>query len=738
VTAVTQGANGAVSINQDGTVRYTPNANYNGSDSFTYTLNGGATATVNVTVTAVDDAPTNGLTGAAIAKISVDETTLGGFQKASYAANFNPDFGGDGAGATGQKTYALSASEGATTLKTAAGDVVSLQVSGGTVRGTAAGATVFTISINSLTGEVAFEQNVALQHGDPNNPNDALTLAAGIVSVLSSVTDTDGDEATAALSISEHLTFLDDGPSLTKTAAPVSTLIGKDADAGEGLLVIGSFANSFAANFGADGGAVSYKLIVSTPVTGLISINGKGIALSSNANGTVITGAEVGGGVAFKLMVDPLNGDVTLEQNIAMKHASNAPLDLNGAVKVAATATDRDGDRSSTQQVDVNLSFVDSTAPVFLNYENVINVQFKSGVKRFDAFEVDYGNDVPPLAGVTFKSAAPFSQQGLILRQVDGDTIEYAKSLDPYVKAFFVVDIGQGVVGADVRYNIGVPFAPKGLVQRIEFDKIPAGSPTETVTAKLSGSYGGSITIDGMLVDKAGAFTNPGSRSTNDDINTNSTGFGIKGGQASQINPGEGFKVAYNSPGSGELNHLTNLSFDVHGVGNIENVIVRYQLFRNGINGAPDTLIDVGTRSTSVVLDEHGQPIKTGLKLTDGQAHNISLFDDGGADGGADPGVGDYFDYALVSFVFPTNNKGVVDQNQGVRVGTFFTEIIELPDPDSITFELQTIDGDGDIGLSGLTTIHFDPAHLGQSSLGNVFGESVRLGMYLDPGHIIV
>ena len=53
--------NGTVAINADGTLVYTPNANYNGADTITYTIsdgNGGtATATVPVTVTAVNDAP---------------------------------------------------------------------------------------------------------------------------------------------------------------------------------------------------------------------------------------------------------------------------------------------------------------------------------------------------------------------------------------------------------------------------------------------------------------------------------------------------------------------------------------------------------------------------------------------------------------------------------------------------------------------------------------------------------
>ena len=58
VTSVTQGAHGSVANNNDGTVTYTPDADYNGSDSYTYTVTSGGvteTATVNVTINAVAD-----------------------------------------------------------------------------------------------------------------------------------------------------------------------------------------------------------------------------------------------------------------------------------------------------------------------------------------------------------------------------------------------------------------------------------------------------------------------------------------------------------------------------------------------------------------------------------------------------------------------------------------------------------------------------------------------------------
>ena len=59
---VSDPAHGSVTLNANGSFTYTPAANYNGSDSFTYKVNDGTNdsnvATVNLTVTAVNDTPT--------------------------------------------------------------------------------------------------------------------------------------------------------------------------------------------------------------------------------------------------------------------------------------------------------------------------------------------------------------------------------------------------------------------------------------------------------------------------------------------------------------------------------------------------------------------------------------------------------------------------------------------------------------------------------------------------------
>ena len=58
---VASAANGTVTLDADGSFTYTPAANFNGTDSFTYTASDGTAvsnvATVTITVSAVNDAP---------------------------------------------------------------------------------------------------------------------------------------------------------------------------------------------------------------------------------------------------------------------------------------------------------------------------------------------------------------------------------------------------------------------------------------------------------------------------------------------------------------------------------------------------------------------------------------------------------------------------------------------------------------------------------------------------------
>ena len=113
-------AHGTLTLNPIGSFTYTPNANYNGTDSFTYKANDGTAdsneATVNITVNAVNDAPTIAVTagGACLADfkgqskltISDVDTAAGSLTLSATSSNTtlvpngNITFGGTGANRT--------------------------------------------------------------------------------------------------------------------------------------------------------------------------------------------------------------------------------------------------------------------------------------------------------------------------------------------------------------------------------------------------------------------------------------------------------------------------------------------------------------------------------------------------------------------------------------------------------------------------------------------------------------
>lgn len=115
---VSGSAHGTVSLNPDGSVNYTPDANYHGQDSFTYRIDNGPAqsnlATVTLTVTAVNDKPV-----AANATVQQDEDTPFTFSLQPYVSDVDgdvlaitvgmPQYGTVSANADGSFTYTPNA-----------------------------------------------------------------------------------------------------------------------------------------------------------------------------------------------------------------------------------------------------------------------------------------------------------------------------------------------------------------------------------------------------------------------------------------------------------------------------------------------------------------------------------------------------------------------------------------------------------------------------------------------------
>ncbi|NEP88884.1 MAG: hypothetical protein F6K18_19715, partial [Okeania sp. SIO2C2] len=227
-----------------------------------------ATQEVGSTVYWEDDGP--GITVEAIADadpLMVDETDLTTDASANFADHFSntPEFGADGEGSV-SSSYSLGGFTDGTDSgldDSATGGDVLLYLNGGVVEGRLADDTiVFTVSVDG-SGTVTLDQQRAVVHPDETNPDDAVSLAADLISLTrtDTITDGDGDTATddASIDLGPAITFKDDGPGITVEAiADADPLMVDETDLTTDASA--NFADHFSntPEFGADGeGSVS-------------------------------------------------------------------------------------------------------------------------------------------------------------------------------------------------------------------------------------------------------------------------------------------------------------------------------------------------------------------------------------------------------------------------------------------------------------------------------------------------
>jgi hypothetical protein len=157
ITAFSQGANGTVVYNNDGTFTYTHNGSETTSDSFTYTIDdmagGTATATVNLTVTPVNDAPVNQVPAQLDSEASV--AFVNGFAVSDVDAG------------SGLLT---------TTLSVMHGTLVVGSVAGTSVLGSGTGSVTLTGTAAQINATLAAFNNVAYHQAAQFSGNDVLTM----------------------------------------------------------------------------------------------------------------------------------------------------------------------------------------------------------------------------------------------------------------------------------------------------------------------------------------------------------------------------------------------------------------------------------------------------------------------------------------------------------------------------------------------------------------------------------
>jgi uncharacterized protein YegL len=302
---------------------------------------------------------------------SVDATDIGYFK--STLESLFTSVENAGADQPGGATYSLQVNAGNSLLfDTETGQQVVFSVNAsGIVEGHAgiAGPLVMTISIQG--GALEVHQYRAVEHDDPSDPDEAAspaTIAPGIIDVVITVTDKDGDSASAKSDLGARLQVQDDGPSasvafkdgktvLDDEGAPFAGFVGIEgastpADDVAGAPVSVSFDVSVDA--GADGpGSIAYNLAqIQAQNAGLKAVDGSsdGATISFSLEGGDLVGRISEGPMAGALVLKAVATDAdsfTVTQHSPLFHSdSGESNDL--AFSVVLNVSDKDGDTVQT------------------------------------------------------------------------------------------------------------------------------------------------------------------------------------------------------------------------------------------------------------------------------------------------------------------------------------------------------------------------------------------------------
>uniref|UniRef100_UPI0031CE1669 Ig-like domain-containing protein n=1 Tax=Chitinophaga sp. TaxID=1869181 RepID=UPI0031CE1669 len=330
----TDPAHGTATVNVDGTYTYTPNADYNGPDSFTIQIsdgNGGtATVTINITVTAVNDAPTG-----TDQNITINEDTpYNGSVVGSdvdgdaltYSKGTDPAYGTAAVNVDGTYTYTPNADYNGP-------DSFTITISDG--NGGTATVTI-NITITSINdAPTGTDQNITTNEDTPYNGSvvgsdvdgDALTYnkgtdpVHGIATVNAdgtytytpnadyngpdsfTITINDGNGGTATVTINITVTAVNDTP--TGTDQNITT----PEDVAYNGSVVGS---------DVDGDALTYNK-GTDPVHGIATVNADGTY-------TYIPATNYSGPDSFTITISDGNGGTaTVTINITVTAANDAP-----------------------------------------------------------------------------------------------------------------------------------------------------------------------------------------------------------------------------------------------------------------------------------------------------------------------------------------------------------------------------------------------------------------------------
>ncbi len=373
VAVVTEPSYGTLTLNADGSFEYTPNADYNGTDSFTYVANDGTDdseeATVTITVAAVDDAP---VAAGDVYSVALD-TTLTVSASNGVLVN-DQDADGDSLTVTLSDTTSYGtlslASDGSFTYTPNSGfhgdDTFTYTASDGTNE-----SAVTTVTINVNTAPDALSDSYSVDEDGELTVDDAS-------GVLANDSDDDSDALTATLTMEPSngtLTFNSDG----------SFVYTPDADFN------GTDGFTYVANDGYDDSTETTVVITVNSVNDVAETTADSYTVAVNGSLTVDADAGVaandtdvdGDSLSVSVSASPSNGSLTLNSDGSFTYTPNT--DFHGTDSFTYVANDGTADSAETTvTIQVNTAAAATDDAYSVDEDSTLTVDVASGLLSND------------------------------------------------------------------------------------------------------------------------------------------------------------------------------------------------------------------------------------------------------------------------------------------------------------------------------------------------------------------
>ncbi|MGL4795010.1 MAG: DUF5801 repeats-in-toxin domain-containing protein, partial [Aeromonas jandaei] len=392
---------------------------------------------------------------ASLGGVGGDGVASASLSAADVQAQFAPAFGADGQGSIGY-SLALTGSNVASGLyavdplaANGQGAAIVLNQVGNVITGSVGAVSYFTLTINPTTGEVTLELLDNVWHGDTTSADDsvALSVGKGVLTLVQTVTDADGDSASASVDLGANgvFRFEDDGPKASNVQAALvlddeGLVGGINGGSGDVAGANTSVTGNLVYQAGADG-------LKSLELSGPTALGSESVTSTWDAQSGTLSISSTRGLLMTVTITDPSTGAYSVKLLQPLMHTGTDTED-NLTLNVGYKVTDGDGDSASgVLAVTIN----DDTPTIQVGElsltSSVTFLGSNAGYSNSYGYYVK-GDDGTPLSGKVIWANVHSQSVG---SQTD------ISSLDPAHTGFFVIPNGganPGLVdGAAVTFQ---------------------------------------------------------------------------------------------------------------------------------------------------------------------------------------------------------------------------------------------------------------------------------------------